>query len=310
MNTRALPYRTPLDRVDADPWSIPGVETPLPSALTSWDYLATLTFVRRVRVDLAGTRSDCGLPDDAVLRLCVRYSSSASQLRHLAWQQRLHTPSSSTWVEVPVEVSIPGSQLSGALNLETILELGAPLTATEPFVATRPGSVLWRDHATTQLEGGAGLLPVAPVSFAALGVPTGAAWYVNLDSADWHGAAMGSLLVLLNTDNHEVARALASSPDDERAALLWDTLSVDILCDLVGRALDDETFPDVSALRGEADEPTLAVLVHSMVRGFLCNPLESVDEALVRLRGEKHRDPSRYRATAQRGLLYPRGVTP
>ncbi|MFE0458188.1 hypothetical protein ACFW1A_02870 [Kitasatospora sp. NPDC058965] len=275
----------------------------LPAALPAWDYSTDLTLARIVHLDLAGIREDCGLPDDAPLRLCVRYWPSSSRLRHSAFQAALPTHASQN-VTV-VELTAPGRDLGGLLTVETLLELAADLRTDHPFVPHRAGSILWHEQTRVALEGAAGLLPTAPVSFSEAGLPAGAAWYVSMDGGDWRQAAMGSLLVLLNTDNPAVRKALEAG-HDEATALLWDTLGIDIVTDLVGRALDDEAFDEDQEATGSEGDLTMAGLIRSLVRIYLANPTETPAVAIKRLRDERKADPSRFRAYVQKGVGFPR----
>jgi hypothetical protein len=121
---------------------------------------------------------------------------------------------------------------------------------------------------------------------------------------------MGSLLVLLNTDNQAVAAALAD-PATPAAGALLDTLEVDLVTDLVGRAVGDEAFREAymdSGEEGPEDDYSIGALVRALVRVRLTFANESVDEALVRLRELRSQDPSRYRAAVQHGLAYPRSA--
>jgi hypothetical protein len=307
MSVRALPYRVPRDRIEASDWISADDGSLIPPALPAWDYGTSLRLLRRVHVDVAGMQVDCGFPDSARLSVCVRYSSSGSRLRQTAARCDVGSAESG-YVEVVVEATIPGTDLSGLLTVETTVELATSLADVRPFVASRAGSILWRERTKVRLEGSAGLLPVAPVSFAVQGIPQGA-WYISLDAGEWQRAAMGSLLVLLNIDNPQVERALSGSVDKAHDAILWETLGVDIVADLVGRALDDDGFPtDEESSETEDPDVTMAGLVHTLVRSFLRNPTESVPEAMTRLRAERHRDPSLYRANVQRGLRFPRAV--
>jgi hypothetical protein len=277
---------------------------PLSTVLQGWDYHSEVNLSRRVQVDTALVRSDCGLPADAALAVCIRYWPSTSRLRTLGIRRELIGAGGP--VDVTLELTIPGAALAGKLVVETTLELAESLTDVSPFVAARAGSVLWRDQQTVALEGGAGLLPVAPVSFAGHGLPAGAAWYISVDPGEWERAAMGSLLVLLNIDNAQVKEALDAASDDPVAAVLWEALAVDVVADLVGLALDDEGFPAASPSGAEDEDVTMSALVHSMVRAYLRRPVESSEDALTRLRDERRRDPSLYRAEVQRGLHFPR----
>ncbi|WP_346536256.1 hypothetical protein [Micromonospora sp. DPT] len=211
-------------------------------------------------------------------------------------------------IETILEAEIPGTDLAGGLTLETTIVLASGVKGSDPFVARRPGSVLWRDQTSIRLEGNAGLLPVAPVSFKDQGLPEQAAWYVSVDSAEWSSAAMGNLLVLLNDDNDQVSEAVRK-PKDPRAAVLWDALTVDVVYDLVGRALEDDEFPSEEEVTDRDGEVTTAALVHGLIRAFLKMPNETLADATDRLREERRRDPSRLRASVQSSLLFPGGRT-
>jgi hypothetical protein len=310
VSTRALPYRTPAPgRIATEPWFlIADTAQELPPFVDGWDYTTNLRLVRRIRIDRSGACADAGLPPDAPLEICVRVRPSTSLLRAVV--ARIPIPTDTSQPR-PLEAVLAGPELAGTISIETLLELGQHVQGTDPFVASHAGSILWRDETSTALEGDSGLVPMAPVSFAQAGFPQAAAWYISLDTARWDWAALGSLLVLLNTDNPAVATAL-DHPDDRASTALWDTLGADLVCDLIGRAVEDEAFtelyPDQAEDPAGADEHSLAALVRALARAHLTRPTETVDEALERLGDLHRRDPSMYRAVVQDGLRYPRSV--
>lgn len=304
MGVRANPFRVAGGTVTAGPWLSADNAVPIGEYLPSWDY-GTIARLRRViEVDLSSLLSECGLAPDTNLALNVRYWPTTSLIRRTALHRRIRGSMIGSGSET-IEIEIPGADLAASLVIETSVVLaGEPPIGGEPFVARRPGSILWRDENSFRLEGTAGLLPVAPVSFRDQGLPEQAAWYVSVDSADWSSAAMGNLLVLLNEDNPAVRRAL-EAPLEAEAALLLDALTVDVLCDLIGRALMDEEFPLHAPPSTRQSEATMAALVHSWISGFLGMPGETAEAAVNRLRDEWQRDPSRVRAIAQSGLRFP-----
>ncbi|GID28928.1 hypothetical protein [Paractinoplanes brasiliensis] len=304
MAVRAYPYRVTVEHVIPTPWISLDTGAEMGEHVESWDYSSVLRVQRRVEVDLTSLLSECGLPSTARAALSVRYWPVTSLIRHTAVHLPLTDPDPTGKVLAVLTAEVPGAELAGAVTLETSLVLvQAPVDAVEPFVARRPGSVLWRDERTVRLEGTAGLLPVAPVSFKEQGLPEQAAWYVSLDSADWMSAAMGSLLVLLNDDNPAVRKAV-EQPDEPDSAVVLQALMIDVVCDLVGRALMDEEFPSDAVRRGRASEISTAALVQGLIGGFLSMPSESLPDAVKRLRDEWQRDPSRVRARAQSGLNF------
>ena len=296
------PYRVPTDAVRASPWTRDGED--LGSTLTGWDYQTSLSFSRTVSVDVARTYAQSGLSADCRIAVHVRSWASGSLVKTSALRAPLPGPDASTGIEeVAVDVEVSGATLAGELTLETNLVL----TSGRPgrFAAHRPGSILWTDVKKVVVEGTGGLLPVAPVRFSEHGLPAGAAWYVSLDGSDWSDPAMGSLLVLLNTENAGVDAALGASADPALRKALWDSLMVDIVCDLVGRAVEDDEFvaQEDDEVKLERDAST-AAMVNNLIRLFLRNTGESAQQAVDRLREERRRDPSRMRATAQSRLQF------
>lgn len=302
MSVRVWPYRRPLDRIRAAPWRLGDTAgDPVPAALPAWDYASDLTLARLVEIDLAELRADCGLPPDAPLRLAVRHWPSTSLLRTSAHAQDLAPHQDRATCEVLI--SVDSSELGGFLTVETLVVLAGDLPTTEPFVAARGGSILWSDQIRVHLEGGAGLLPIAPVSFAEAGLPAGSAWYVSMDGGDWQQAAMGSLLVLLNEDNPAVKQAMEALRS-ELSGMLWSMLEADIVTDLVGRALDDDAFVDETPSDDPDGDLTMAGLVRALVRTYLARPTESPEHAIKRLRDDRRRDPSRFRADVHCGVRF------
>lgn len=311
MSIRTYPYRTPAaERIVAESWfrfTARGLEA-FGGSLEGWDYATDLELHRRVTIDGNGLRYDAGLRNGTPLRICVRSRPASSRIRTLETSVLL--PPSGT-AALTLEVVVSGRNLAGLLSLETVVELAEDVVDPVPFTATRTSSILWQDEASATLEGDSGLLPVAPVDFSSAGLPSGAAWYISLDTGRWDWAAMGSLLVLLNTGNPAVRAALAD-PSGPDARSLFDTLEVDLVTDVVGRAVDDESFRDIFLAYPGGDPPdddySLGSLVRALVRVRLARPNQTVDETLARLRELRAADPSLYRAEVQHGLGYPRSV--
>lgn len=304
MRITTAPYRTPRsDLVATEAWTVlDGSGGELGESLDDWDYSTTLRIGRRIQVEVAEVAREVGLRPTTPLLVHVRTKSAASLIRTSA--ARVVLAADTAPVQVTAEIAC--RDLAGSLTIETLLELAEDTLDGQRFSPTYAGSILWRDEVTVVLEGDSGLLPVAPVSFSDAGLPSGAAWYLSLDSGRWDWTAMGSVLVLLNADNAAVATALRD-PTTEHASVLLDTIEVDFVADLVGRAVEDESFMDPSVAPTE-DDLSVGALVRALVRTRLADPGEPVAEAFVRLKELRGRDPSRYRALVQHGLSYPRSI--
>jgi hypothetical protein len=260
--TRVFPFlRPPTDVVSVGPWSRlspDGIE-PLPDALLDWDYSTTLSLHRPVIVDGRRLRELAGLTEDAAVDLSVQWSATNSLLRGRAWRSSL--PADDAF-EVTIEFGLPGGDLGGALELATSVTLRSSPPLSSPAAPARPGSVLWSDRHRVVLESDTALFPIATADFHDLPYPTGAGWYLHIDE-DLAGAALGSILLLVNERHDVVMRAVrsASTPSEADQRVL-STLRADVLRVLVERALTDE------GLQEEADHPagSLGALLVNVVR--------------------------------------------
>ena len=152
-----------------------------------------------------------------------------------------------------------------------------------------PGSVLWSDRQRVLLEGDNALFPIATADFHDLPYPTGAGWYLHVDE-DLEGAALGSILLLVNERHEVVLRAVeaAGSPTEADRRVL-STLRTDVLRSLVERALTDEDLTE------ETDYPvgSLGALLTTVVRNAF--PAFSLEA----LRRERQTSPALFSSRLQ-----------
>ena len=242
--TRAFPFRRPPgDVVTTGPWSRPAADgrEPLPEALADWDYGTTLILHRAVTVDGARARTLAGLAENAAVDLSVQWHASSSALRGRAW--RCAVPAVDAF-QAAIAFDLPGADLGGSLELTTSLVLRTPAAGSSAAAPRRPGSVLWSDRHRVLLQGDNTLFPIATADFHDLPYPTGAGWYLHMDE-DLEGAALGSILLLVNERHEVVMRALAAAATPSEAdRRVLSVLRTDVLRVLVERALTDEDFTD------------------------------------------------------------------
>ncbi|MCD2100245.1 hypothetical protein [Rhodococcus rhodochrous] len=248
--SRAFPFmRPPADVVVAGLWSrvvTDGTEE-LPQELPDWDYDTVLSIRRPMQVDGLRARRLSGLADDAELDLTVRWAASNSALRGRAWRTGVPPLDG---VELNIEFDLDGDELGGILELITVLTLRRSTDGASTAAARRPGSVLWNDKFSIQLQGDANLFPLAIADFHDLPYPTKAGWYLEVGE-DLEAAALGSILLLANERRELVVNALAvaGSPTDADRRVL-STLRTDVQRTLIERALTHEDFDD------DVDYPT------------------------------------------------------
>lgn len=294
---RALPYRTPAaDAVLAGPWTVDG-EAFDEVLQAGWDYESVFVVRRRVTIDTERVRRESGLDSDDELVLCSRYWSTGSLVRHAgapaSLPHRVERP-----IDVETSVEVRGADLSGNVVTETTLVLRRG-TGDRPFIARRPGSVLWRSAEQHVAEGVRGLLPVSRTSFAEAGLPSGA-WYVSAGSGGWDEPVMGQLIVLLNEDNPGVKAALDDELPPEASDVVWQALALDVVWTLLSMAVSDAEFDP--NLPGE--EHSKAALVRGLLEHWYARSGEDVGAAWTRFTYDLEHDPSRVRAVLQERLRF------
>lgn len=240
--SHAFPYRRPnTDVVRPWPWArmVDDGATELAPDLVGWDYNTVMSLRRAVAIDGARARSGCGLGPDAELALSVRWSASTSMLRGRAWQR---TVPDTNGLELDVSFDLPGTELGGSLDLEMILTVQDAGGSSSRAAPRRPGSIIWSDHTSINLEGDGVRFPLAVGNFADLLYPADTAWHLEIGS-DLDAAALGTILLIVNEDRTAVVNALtsASTPSPEQAVIL-SFLSADIVRNLVEHAVTDEDF--------------------------------------------------------------------
>ncbi|MFE3026191.1 hypothetical protein [Nocardia tengchongensis] len=251
MHVRALPYRIPDARaIDAHQWrlDLDDGEIPMPEAYPHWDYQTVLTLRRQVDVDLGRVIADSKLAPGTSLTLAVVWTATGSSLRGTGARVPLTS-------DGPVEVVmvLPGADLGGTLQLDTIIVLSERRTGSDrPVAARRAGSVLWSDRHSIRLQGDAPQFPMAIIDFEKTTYPEDAGWYLDIGS-NLEAATMGSLLLLVNERKRVIASALenAAKPRAQDQVAL-SMVYIDIARTMIEHALaqpefqDSVTYPDDS----------------------------------------------------------------
>jgi len=245
------PYRSPLpDRVAAGPWvtNTSGAAAPLPTVLNDWDYGTELTLTREIDVDQQGVLEDCRLARGATLSVTASWWPDTSLLKMPPTVIALpRTGSTSRSAPINLALTIPGALAGGTARIQTALILTGGGTA-EPWTPSIPGSELWSDEVTVQLEGKGPMFPMQVVDLGALGFDPAAPWaLVTPDSLD--AAAMGGVVLLLNERYPAVIDALLGEPSGVRAAVessLWTDVGATLLDVAMSRVddIEEATYPE------------------------------------------------------------------
>jgi hypothetical protein len=225
-----------------------GVATPLPKALSDWDYGTDLALTREIDVDQQGVLDDCRLAMSAALSVIVRWWPDTSLLKMPPTVVALpRVDGASLNTRISIALTIPGALAGGTARIQTALILTGGGTG-EPWTATLPASELWSDEVTVQLEGKGPMFPMQVVDLGALGFDPAAPWaLVTPDSLD--AAAMGGVVLLLNERYPDVIDALLGEPSGVRAAVessLWTDVGATLLDVALSRVddLEEATYPE------------------------------------------------------------------
>lgn len=209
---------------------------PLGESLDAWDYATPVPLRRKVEVQLDEVRESCRLPSGAPIALSVVWHSTGTNRRGSLVNVRVEDD------QIILAASLPGQNLGGQLRLHTRLILSGANPDPVPLAPRRPGSILWEDRIVVHLEGESPMFPVEVVSFPEIGLPEGAAWYLDWNPSELDHATLGAIRLFVNSDHETVHRAVTAPKADDEARAVISTLRWDLLRQLVEGALDVEDF--------------------------------------------------------------------
>jgi len=280
---QVLPYLVPhRDRVEPGTWRmrVEALEAEVTELLHYWDPGMPLNLLRRLKVDVDGVRADCQLSPLDRLRLSVVWQSPGTTLRGRG--DCLELRDNSAAVEVELKLQVDGAVLADRIRVETQLVLGNMGTGESPLAPRLPGSVLWRDETSVQLEGSASRFPVQWVDFRDAGwLPANAGWYLDWDQDDLERPLLGGVRLYINSAHDVVRRAAGAThplPTERpiRDAMRWDVGRTLIL----GALTNDEFVSDP----GRYAEGSIGSAICSLIGANF--PGESLESLRNRLRSD------------------------
>lgn len=267
---------------------------PLTNSLDDWDPETNLHTAAELFLDRDGIWSDCQLPETASLAAVLTWSSPGTSIRG----RGMAVPVTRN-AEVDVlllECKITGADLGRQLLLEVQIVLAEDGPTDNPMSASQMGSLIWSNARTILLEGQATRFPTQWVDFTTSpGLPDEAAWYLDWDDFDLESLALGSIRLLLNSNNATVQRAVAAANPGETELLVLDTIRFDVARTLITGALSNQDFvADPDQYEDESVGETLRRLLAVTFPGQNASALA---EAALR-------NPSRFEATLKSSLRF------
>lgn len=276
----------PIEEVSTLAWEIFIGDSPLDGEQTAaedWTYYDDILIKCSFELELEAALGRLRLPASARLGAVVVARSTGTPLIITSDVCKLRGG------RQQIYLTVPGSQVSGALSLEFQISLLDPGVAPEsPFAPKRLGNTVFRVERKVLLEGIAPRLPMLPVSFSNHGIVGSdkSLWWLRLTSRDLTASASSAIWLWLNVDNAFIMQMLENSETPESAAWLR-FLEIDFMRQLLREALANDEL----SLEVPYAEESLGYVLSSLVR-LLGNSHEQ-----LRLRYQE--DPGRVEAELQ-----------
>lgn len=276
----------PIEEVSTLAWEISVGDSPLADgqpAAEDWTYYDDILIKCSFELELEQALDRLRLPASAVLGAVLVARSSGTPLIIASDVCRLRGR------RQHIYLTVPGTQVSGALSLEFQISLLNPGSTREsPLAPKRLGNTVFRVERKILLEGIAPRLPMLPVSFADHGIVGSdkSLWWLRLTTRDLSASASSAIWLWLNVDNAFIMQLLENWENPESAAWLR-FLEIDFMRQLLREALGNDEL----SLEVPYAEESLGYVLSSLVR-LLGNSLEQ-----LRLRYQE--DPGRVEAELQ-----------
>lgn len=276
----------PIEEISTLAWEVSAGDSPLADddlIVEDWTYYDDIFVKCSFELDLETTLRCLRLPPGARLGAVVIARSTGTPLIMTSDVRQIRSG------RQQIYLTVPGSQVSGALSLEFQISLLDPGRVVEsPFAPKRLGNTVFRVERKILLEGIAPRLPMLPVSFSDHGIvgSESSLWWLRLTTRDLAASASSAIWLWLNVDNSFISRMLEVSDSPESETWLH-FLEIDFMRQLLREALSNEEL----SLQVPYPEESLGYVLSSLVR-LLGNSLDQ-------LRQRYQEDPGRVEAELQ-----------
>ena len=241
MRAVQLPYLQCTTAATAEPWMLhgEGEPTPLPEAHPAWDPSVDVRVSRRIEFDGEAFMRATGLGRGSRIRLVAGFECEHARSRSFPWRRNVALPSG---FEGQLEVVAPASRLAQSLELIVGAVLVNAAADSSAIAAKTAGSWLWCDRTPFALSGSGHRFPMEWVAFGKSGLPRNAVWFLDWPSQDWGAPALGTMRLLLNSDNVVVRNVLQLPEQDARRKIVIQAARLDVAKQLVLAALNSDEF--------------------------------------------------------------------
>lgn len=265
-----------------------GESSSLQSTLPHWDPGTAIHVGITVQLDVAQIWESCRLASEDRLRLALLWESSSTGgtgLRGCGNSTAIHKNSSRN--VIGLEVRIPGSQLADTVKFMVHLLLAQPGQSSFKLAPHYPGSILWKEEKTLQLEGSGTRFPTELLDFSKY-LPSGAGWYLEWKEGDFEQSLMGSVRLFLNNENKIVAKSIQMRSREDN--LVQSMIRYDVGKTMIISALTSESFRENYRTY---EEGSVGATIRNMLYAYFPN------DTIEGLAGEYASSPARFECALQ-----------
>lgn len=225
--------------VKTSPWMLEGSSEPLGDCLAGWDPATPLLIRRKMRVDVDQILAACHLSRNAKLYAGCFWRASLNSLVGCGSPMPL---ASRTEQPVDLKLAIPAGQAGGTLSLGTVLCVQDAADTRDPLAPRDPGTILFEDMKSIDLEGVAPRFPVSTVDFTLMGWPRDGAWRLVWDLQDLEVSPTVGMRLYINT-LHPLAMS-ALQGEDSASQTVRSMLQADLARSILTFALRQDEFAE------------------------------------------------------------------
>lgn len=206
------------------------------SEYLDWNYYSNVVVSCRIDLDICSAKMELMLGPEAALmaRIIARSTSSLS----------IHASDSLPLSEQTqtIDFDLTNADIGGTMTFELVVALQRGDQVRQSRLApSRIGHILYEETRRIRFEGTAPRLPMLPVEFSQVGIPSGhkSKWWLKVLSTDLYTPASAALWLWINSENIQMRQLLADSASN--VSRIWlDALGMDFARQLLREGISHD----------------------------------------------------------------------
>lgn len=246
MRLKVSPYARLDGLAESGYWTRSGETTPVAdgASVEGWDPAHELRFERALRVSCEDLMHVCSLAPHSIVRVSAGWGCDATRSRQMTKHIDVILGNNDVR-QVDLTCTIPGALVALRVELVAAITLVESAPASGVGAAWIPGSVLWEDVVSLDLESDGSLFPMQWVDFSSNpAFPSGAAWFLDWDPNDLERSASGGFRLYLNSSDTDLKKRLEGAP--KSAMSTWHRVRLDVARQLLVGAAGSFDFVNQS----------------------------------------------------------------